>query len=98
MTEVEELLGCPPGDHTTGPTQMRLQLADGEQAYIAAQFAGTPIRALVGGTYVVWHGDRGIVVVLFNEEGKAQRAAFCAARRAPPDWWRSIMKGLGVDQ
>ena len=97
MAEVEELLGCPPGNYASGPMQRKLVAADGESVWVSMDFSQSEFLAKRGGTIFVWFGDRGEISVEFDEESKVIGKEHYRGRRVPAAWWQYLEQALGFD-
>jgi hypothetical protein len=104
--KVLELLGCAPGDYSTGPVHLKLRFADGSVHYIRASFdvfeyeqdETAQVPALTPARTSLWFGDRGMLLVVFDSESGFVVAKQCrSGRRLPPDWWLAIERRLGLD-
>ena len=99
LTDVEDLLGCPPGNYATGRLYMKVVQNDGSIYYQPMIGIGLHSHGITDpglGTWHGWRGDRGEITVLVDEEGKVSRADFCAGQRLPPNWRLAIERRLGV--
>ena len=99
--EVEELLGCAPGDYTTGPVDfsngrqrgfvLGVDMSFGTILVYEIDLRRLPVRA-------VWEGDRGTITVTFDSDGKVQDQAYTKGRPLPPRWWLWFERALGSQQ
>jgi hypothetical protein len=99
LANVEDLLGCPPGNYTTGRLYMKVVQKDGSNSYqpmIAIGLHSYGITDPGLGAWHGWHGDRGQITVVVDEEGKVSRADYCVGQRLPPDWRLALERKLGL--
>ncbi len=109
-TQVEELLGCPPGDYSTGPLEHRV--LDGGGKFVRwndFQFLGAEGRSWDATApsdapgigrfwHCAWRGDRGEIVVRFHPDTMLAvdtDLEYATARRIPPAYWRRIEEFFG---
>lgn len=81
--EVETLLGCPPGDHTTGPVEFD---SDDMGILIIA------LDMRQGRWLKEWDGDQGNIMVSFDDEDVVQWKYLLPGRRPRPAWWRWLQE------
>ena len=87
--EVEQLLGCKAGDHTTGLVQVQGRSHDGTKVWV-----DIPPGVIIAPNQ--WLGDRGAIKVLYDGHGKVKSAEVSRGRPATTNWWSSIESWLGL--
>ena len=96
--EVEALLGCRHGDHSTGTVQLHFALKDGSSSYQTVAFPAEENDEVPPfGTWKMWYGDGGLIAVSFGVDKKVLDKEFLRGRRLPPDWWLFIERCLGLE-
>ena len=95
--EVIQLLGCLPGDHSTGKVHLKGKLPDGTDAYFPASiqdFEEPTEREMT----CIWLGDRGAIAVTFDVlADRVCEKDYVEGRRLPGRWWLAIERFLGRD-
>jgi hypothetical protein len=101
MTEAEValLLGCAPGDYSTGTVHLKIKLADGTDAWQEERFEDFDVVDADGAArrHLLWFGDRGMIGVMLDREGRVCDKGFERGRRLPPDWWLALERLVGRD-
>ncbi len=95
--EVEALLGCRPGDHSTGPVHLKNTLLDGHKQYTRAAFSELCPGEQQPGRLELWYGDRGVIAVTFGADKAVLGKEFVRGRHLPPDWWLFLEWRLGLE-
>ena len=99
LANVEDLLGCPPGNYATGRLYMKVVQNDGSISYRPMIGIGLHSYGITDpglGAWYRWHGDRGQITVVVDEEGKVFRADYCVGQRLPPSWRLALERKLGL--
>lgn len=96
--EVVQLLGCPPGNHSTGQVHVKGKLLDGSSAYLPVVLQDFEEAADAGEVMCIWLGDHGAITVTFDllADSVCQKD-YAEGRRLPGMWWLAIERFLGRD-
>jgi hypothetical protein len=108
--QVEELMGCPPGDYSTGPLEHPILNENGDVVrWNDFQFLGAEWEAWDGNApsdapgigrfwLCTWRGDRGQISVCFHPDTMRvveTDSSYGVARRIPHPYWQRVEKFLG---
>ena len=98
LAEVEQLLGCKAGDHSTDPVEFRGTLHDGSIMYMQMGFdrLSNPANANHEGTMYTWYGDHGVIHLFFDEKGMVAHKGYSPGRPPRPAWWSALERSLGL--
>lgn len=95
--EVVRLLGCSPGNHSTGQVHIVDRFPDGMNAYFPVVLPDYEVTTdgEQGKTYI-WLGDHGVIAVTFGlPDDRVCRKGYVEGRRLPCTWWPRIEHLLG---
>jgi hypothetical protein len=97
--EVEAILGCEPGNYSTGPVHAKFTRADGSTDFFAFNSPeSSGHHDWVSEYWNSWHGDRGYIQVEYDRQtNTVTDMTFIPGRRIPSEWWMFMERNLGFD-